>query len=121
MLPRSHSYHTVGSKIWVSGHPPVLFSIPLNGAQSGCRAEEVEGRPVCQARVWGASTGFRAGEWPARLMLFPNNQCLLVPSVRYEVYVERGREGGADLTNPRPGPVVTSSPGPYLLSCLLII
>ena len=53
-------------------------------------------------------------------MLFPNSQSLLVPSVGYEVYLERGREGGTDLTNPRPGPVIISSPGPYLLPCLLI-
>lgn len=53
-------------------------------------------------------------------MLFPNSQSLLVPSVRYEVYVVREREGGTDLTNPRPGPVIISSPGPYLLSCLLV-
>lgn len=60
MLPRSHSYHTVGSKIWVSGHPPILFSIPLNGTQSGRRAEEVEGRPVCQVRVLGSKYGLQS-------------------------------------------------------------
>lgn len=106
VLPRSRSYHRVGSKPWVSGHTLAL-SAPLSGRHAVAAGVSEWGWGLVCAPGEGTGEQARASEQGSGQ---PGVCCCQSAPSFPDPWVATGRsvwrEGGTDLTNPRSGPVI---------------